>query len=150
MPNTATESAHNFMAHRSALLDLLEHIPEQQAGFAAWEGAMSFKRLIDHLNGSSARMQSLMHGEKPEPMQPSVDFAEAKAVMRRGALEVQSMLSSLTEAQLSSVVPAFGGMQLAVYQLVNMLIEHEIHHKGQIWMMARMIGLEPPRFVKMG
>lgn len=138
------------MAHRSALFDLLEHIPDGQADFAAWEGGMSFKRLIDHLNGSSARMQSLMRGEKPEPMQPSTDFAEAKESMRQGKLEVQSMLSSLTEEQLSKVVPAFGGIQIPVHQLVNMLIEHEIHHKGQIWMMARMIGLEPPRFVKMG
>jgi len=150
MPHTASESAQNFTAHRSALLDLLEHIPDGQADFAAWDGGMSFKRLIDHLNGSSARMQSLMKGEKPEPVQPSADFAEAKARMKQGALEVQSMLSSLTEEQLSQVVPAFGGMQLAVHQLVNMLIEHEIHHKGQLWMMARMIGLEPPRFVKMG
>jgi len=138
------------MAHRSALLELLENIPDDQADFAAWEGGMSFKKLIDHLNGSNARMQSLIKGETPEPVQPSADFAASKSRMKQNAQDVQSFLSSLTEAQLGQVVPAFGGMQISVHKLASMMVEHEIHHKGQIWMMARMIGVQPPMFTKLG
>ncbi len=150
MPNTGTESAQTFMAHRSALLELLEHIPDERGDFAAWEGGMSFKRMLDHLNGSSARMQKLMQGETPEPTVPSASFAEAKAATHHSALEVESVLKGLTEEQLSRVIPAFGGMQLPVHKLVSMLVEHEIHHKGQIWMMARMVGIKPPMFSKLG
>ncbi len=34
--------------------------------------------------------------------------------------------------------------------LLEMLNTHEAHHKGQVWMMARMIGVQPPRYIKMG
>ncbi|MFD1732035.1 DinB family protein [Deinococcus malanensis] len=30
------------------------------------------------------------------------------------------------------------------------MVSHEAHHKGQVWMMARMIGIKPPMYVKMG
>ena len=149
MPNTGPEFAQNFINHRSALLDLLEHIPEDQGDFTAWEGGMSFKGLLDHLNSSSVRMRSLMLGQKPEPTQPSAHFAEARENMKKGALEVQNFLSSLTEAQLSQVVTAFGGAQMPISTLTGMMIAHEVHHKGQIWMMARMIGVQPPMFFKL-
>jgi uncharacterized damage-inducible protein DinB len=47
-------------------------------------------------------------------------------------------------------VPAFGGREMPVTALLDMIITHEAHHKGQVWVMARMIGVKPPRFVKMG
>jgi len=150
MPRTGPEYAQNFMAHRSALLELLEHVPIDQGDFAAWEGAMTFKGLLDHLNGSSSRMRSLMLGQKPEPVQPSASFAEAKAVMKSSAPEIQGFLSSLTDEELSRTVPAFGGMQMPISALTAGMLEHEIHHKGQLWMMARMIGVQPPMFAKLG
>ena len=150
MPRTGPEYAQSFLSHRSALLDLLEHLPEDQGNFAAWEGAMTFKGLLDHLNSSSRRMRSMMAGQKPEPAQPSASFAEAKAVMQHDAPEIGGFLSSLTEDDLSRTVAAFGGMQMPISALVAGMLEHEIHHKGQIWMMARMIGVQPPMFARLG
>jgi uncharacterized damage-inducible protein DinB len=35
-----------------------------------------------------------------------------------------------------------------VYQWLDFVREHEIHHKGQLWMAARMLGIEPPCYIK--
>lgn len=39
---------------------------------------------------------------------------------------------------------------MPLYGLIDFMVQHEAHHKGQIWLMARMIGLEPAMFVKAG
>jgi uncharacterized damage-inducible protein DinB len=33
-------------------------------------------------------------------------------------------------------------------RVCDLIDHHEVHHKGQIWMAARMIGLEVPNWVK--
>ena len=60
-----------------------------------------------------------------------------------------TLLEGMSEETLNRVIPAFG-TQMPIAGMVDFLIAHEAHHKGQIWMMSRMIGLEPPMFVKMG
>ena len=59
-------------------------------------------------------------------------------------------ISALSTEDLSRRVTAFGGRELPISALLDMVIAHEAHHKGQVWLMARMIGIKPPMFVKMG
>ncbi len=142
--------ARSFMMHRAALIELLEKIPADQADFKAWDGGMTFTKLADHLSGSSTRMAVFMRGEKPDPIEPSADFTAAIARLKTNLTDTQTMLEGLTSEGLQKVVPAFGGREMPVAMLADFLIQHEAHHKGQIWMMARMIGVEPQMFIKMG
>jgi uncharacterized damage-inducible protein DinB len=141
--------AHTLMMHRGALLDLLELIPDDKGDFAAWEGGMSFHKLADHLSGSTNRIPSIVNGQAPAKTEPSADFAAAKAGIKASSEKTRAYLMGLSDEQLSNVIEAFGGNKMPVSVLVEFLISHEAHHKGQAWMMARMIGIEPPRFVKM-
>jgi uncharacterized damage-inducible protein DinB len=149
MTQTGSEYARSFLMHRNALLSLLERIPADKADFKAWEGGMSFKHLSDHLSGSAARMAAMLRGQTPEKLEPSADWAGALERMRASTSAAAAMLETLNADALNRVVPAFG-TQMPVRGMVDFLIQHEAHHKGQVWMMARMIGLEPPMFVKLG
>jgi uncharacterized damage-inducible protein DinB len=141
--------AHTFMMHRGALLDLLEMIPDDKGHFAAWEGGMSFQKMCDHLSGSTNRMPAMIAGETPAKAEPSVDFAAAKARLSASAESARALLAGLSDEQISSMIEAFGGRKMPVSVMVEFLISHEAHHKGQVWMMARMIGVQPPMFVRM-
>jgi uncharacterized damage-inducible protein DinB len=141
--------AHTFMMHRGALIDLLETVPADKSDFAAWDGGMSFHKLCDHLSGSSNRMPAMIAGEVPAKVEPSADFVAAKARLNASTENAQALLAGLSDEQTSNIIEAFGGRKMPVSALVEFLIAHEAHHKGQVWMMARMIGIEPPRFVKM-
>jgi uncharacterized damage-inducible protein DinB len=141
--------AQTFMMHRGALIDLLEMVPADKGDFAAWDGGMSFHKLADHLSGSTNRIPAMVNGLAPGKPEPSTDFAAAKAGMKASTENARAFLVGLSDEQLSSVIEAFGGNKMPVSVLVEFLISHEAHHKGQAWMMARMIGIEPPRFVKM-
>ena len=135
--------------HRNALMSVLERIPTDQAGFKAWEGGMSFLRLTDHLSGSIMRLNAMLRGQTPEKIEPSADWAAALERMKSSTTHATALLEGLSEETLNRVIPTFG-TQMPISGMIDFLIAHETHHKGQIWMMARMIGLEPPMFVKIG
>lgn len=150
MPNLGQAYARAFMMHREPLSHLLSQVPNDKADFAAWEGGMSFQKLTDHLAISSERMTAMLNGEALGKPEPAEDFAAAKARLNATTDPIRSALESLSEDQLNAVIEAFGGRQMPVYTLIDFMREHEVHHKGQLWMMARMVGLEPGLFIKLG
>ena len=141
--------SHTFMMHRGALLDLLEMIPADKGDFSAWDGGMSFHKLCDHLSGSINRMPAMIAGEVSAKVEPSVDFLAAKARLKASSENARALLAGLSDEQTSGIVEVFGGRKMPVSGLIEFLISHETHHKGQVWMMARMIGVQPPMMVKM-
>jgi uncharacterized damage-inducible protein DinB len=142
--------ARGFAMHRAALIELLEKIPAEQADFKAWENGMSFTRLADHLSASSIRVGKMMQGVKPDVIEPSQDFSSSVERLKTTLADTQAMLAGMSDEAFQLVVPAFGGREMPVAALVDFMIQHEAHHKGQVWMMARMIGIEPAMFIKMG
>ncbi|MCA9835529.1 MAG: DinB family protein [Trueperaceae bacterium] len=149
MPYSGSHYSQVFLAHRKALETLLDKLPDDQGEFSSWDGAMSFKTMTDHLTGASLRFAGIASGKATEAFEPSQNFAEAKARLKASTETVVSSLSAMTDEQLSSMVEALG-TQMPAFTLVDLLREHEIHHKGQLWMMARMIGIEPGRFIFRG
>lgn len=155
MPIPASEIyARTFLSHRSALLDLYHQLPDEQANFSAWDGGMSFIGLADHLAGSSERFIGLISGEAPAgPPTPGTGSATLQNATERlsaTAEQAAAAMRALTPEDLARRVPAFGGREMPVSALLDALIAHEAHHKGQVWLMARMVGVKPPMFVKMG
>lgn len=147
----AVHHARAFSAHRSALLDLYEMLPDDQGNFAAWDGGMSFIGLADHLSGSAGRILGVIAGEgMGAPAPASADLTGAIQRLRDTHGTTIAAIEGLSDEELSRRVPAFGGREMPIGALLDMLSTHEAHHKGQVWMMARMIGVQPPRYVKMG
>lgn len=139
-----------FAAHRSALTALLAEIPEEQATFAPWEGAMDFVTLGDHLDASGRGMAGAMNGQAPSrEVRRSASLQEVRARLQESGAQVRELLAGLSDADLAREVPAFGGRVMSLAALSDMLISHEAHHKGQLWMMARQIGVKPPFFIQL-
>ncbi len=150
MSNQGQNYARTFAMHRSALIALLEQIPPEKSEFKAWEEGMTFHRLTDHLRGSGERILAMINSQTPGKPEPSSNFVIALERLRNSGDAMQTALSSVSDERFDAVIEAFGGQKMPVSSLVEFAIQHEAHHKGQIWMMARMIGLEPPMFVKIG
>lgn len=150
-PSRSAVLARALHGHRAALMDLYAELPDDQAQFAAWEGGMSFVALADHLSGSSERMLAMVQGEAPGALPaPSADLPAARARLQHTTEAAMSAIAALSNEDLSRRITAFGGREMPISTLVDMLITHEAHHKGQVWLMARMIGIKPPMFVKLG
>ncbi len=141
----------SFQMHRAALQDLYAELPGDQGHFKAWEEGMSFTALADHLSTSLERLESMLSGEAPAPgAEGSADLASARRRLAHSGEQFAAMVSALSDEDLSRRIPAFGGREMPISALLDFIISHEAHHKGQAWMMARMVGVKPPMFVKLG
>jgi uncharacterized damage-inducible protein DinB len=149
MPYTAQEYLQTWMMHRGAILDLLEKLPDDKGDFAAWEGGMSFTKMVDHLAGATLNLTGMMVGRERVKLEPSTSLSAASARFIEATTTVQQQITAMTDEQLAATIEAFG-MKMPAYTMMDFLVNHDAHHKGQLWLMSRMIGLEPPRFVKFG
>ncbi len=145
MPYPATEYAQAFIKHRQPLLALLEQIPSEHGDFTIRADALSFHTMLDHLSQTDGYLLDVLAGRKFIPAAASPDFSSALLQLKSSTLKVQQLLENLTEVQLSQEIKAFGQTWKA-YRLIDFGREHEAHHKGQLWMMARAVGIEPPMF----
>jgi uncharacterized damage-inducible protein DinB len=147
MPYTANDYLRSWMMHRGAILDLLEKLPDDKGDFAAWEGGMTFTKMIDHLASATLNLTGMMAGRERVKLEPSTSLSAASTRLKEATATVQQQIAAMTDEQLATMISAFG-TQMPAYNLIDFLINHDAHHKGQLWLMSRMIGIEPPRFVK--
>lgn len=140
-----------FQMHRAALQDLYAALPDDRGDFKAWEGGMSFVGLADHLSASSARLPAMLRGEKPAlAAAGSADLAEARQRLADNAEQTVQMLAGMGDEDFNRCILAFGGREMPIGALMDFIVNHEAHHKGQAWLMARMLDIQPPFFVKLG
>ncbi len=140
----------NLMMHRSALLDLLDKIPEDKEDLVAFEDGMTIAKTAYHILASAERSAGMIMPEGAVKPEPSASFADTKARLKANTEMLQAALPKLSSEQLNSSVEAFGGRKMPMFGLLEIFRDHEVHHKGQLWTMARMAGLEPGMFMKLG
>ena len=151
MTTQAQRTSQSFTVHRSALTALLAEIPEECAAHTPWEGAMNFISLSDHLDVSAKGILAAIAGQAPSrEVVPSQSLREARTRLEGSGQQVAQALSALSDEELAREIPAFGGRMMPMFQFAELLIMHEAHHKGQVWLMARQVGVKPPFFVQMG
>ena len=61
--------------------------------------------------------------------------------MHRESVEI---FSALTDADLNRKCETVGGATITTWKWLRSMIEHEIHHRGQIYLYLAMLGIETP------
>ncbi|UBV44625.1 DinB family protein (plasmid) [Deinococcus taeanensis] len=150
MSYTGEEYARQFQRHRSALLELLGGVPESKEHVVAWDGGMSILQTADHLFSTGAGVVDMLSGGTWEKQPPSPSLVEATERLRQNTASISQKLLAMTHDDLNRELIVFGGARWPAHRLIDFHREHEVHHKGQLWVMARMAGLEPPFFIDMG
>jgi uncharacterized damage-inducible protein DinB len=121
--------------------------PDDKYDWKPAETAMTLGELMNHLwlselglaEGALAGERS---AERPAPLRHS---AELVAAFDKSHAELAERVAALTPEQLAETVTPFGPeypMQRRV--ILTMLNEHEIHHRGQLYVYLRMVGCELP------
>lgn len=66
------------------------------------------------------------------------------ALMERLHAESMSIFAQLTDADLQVKRRNVGGMDMAVWKWLRAMTEHEIHHRGQIYLYLGILGVPTP------
>ena len=127
-------------------LNVMKAITDDKMDVAIVEGHNSLGWLSWHLVqvagafGQFAGLQIPAPGpemERPETMQEIIEAYE----MVIDAYKKEA--ASLTNEELTKMVPAFGG-EMPLGQLLRVLIDHQTHHRGQMTVLLRQAGLPVP------
>ncbi len=143
-----------WLRHREVTVELVDMISDDSLDFKPWEGAMTLGELVTHIVNSATWFSSaIKNGQMTKPPEkPQItSMAQLKQYVHDATAEAKATLLSLTDEQLETVLDTtkIFGAQLPGKMLLAGMRDHEIHHKGQLFVYARMTGVEnPPSFVK--
>jgi uncharacterized damage-inducible protein DinB len=137
-----------FLNHREPLLEVLEKIPADQGDFRFYPEGESLREIVDQFFECDAEVIGELTGNEPNTDQ-SPDLRSAIARLRAYTEPYAQLIGGLSPVDLERVLWSDEDDDaMRVCDLIEHYRNHEIHHKGQIWMAARMMGIEVPRWVK--
>ncbi|MEZ5288094.1 MAG: DinB family protein [Vicinamibacterales bacterium] len=151
-----------FRTVRQNTIQTAQDIPEERYGFAPADGCMTVAQTLAHV-AASTNFHLQLHGVDRKSHVSMEDFgaymAQAQAIQaglttKAAILDAlttrgdafAAFLDSLTEEQLAEHVSFPAGLQPPSKSRFEMLLgakEHEMHHRGQLMVMQRLLGLTP-------
>jgi uncharacterized damage-inducible protein DinB len=157
----AKELAEGFRTVRRNTIQIAEDIPEDQYGFKAAPDVKSVAALLAHI-AVSPGWQIEVHRQRIT----AIDFAffgsrtpritaEEKALdsksrileaLARGGDEFSSMVEQMSPELLAEMVSFAAPMQppqKTRFEMVLGVKEHEMHHRGQLMLIERLLGIVP-------
>jgi uncharacterized damage-inducible protein DinB len=158
----AKEMAASFRTVRKNTLQIAEDIPEDKYGFRPAEGSQTVGQLLTHIALSSTFHQQVNFVEKRTSM-AGFDFpklmagliaeqskprtkADIIALLKTEGEKFAGLLESATDEFLGEVITMPQGGDPPSRTRFDMLLsvkEHEMHHRGQLMMIERMLGITP-------
>jgi len=155
------ELAESFRTVRNNTIRIAEEIPEESYSFRPSPDSRSIGQTLAHIAMVTAfqtyvhenQIDSLAKVNFPEYIQKSRaeeeslrSKAEIIAALKADGDQFARFLESLPESVLSQSVAMMPGAQPAAKSRLEMLMsakEHEMHHRGQLMVMQRMLGMTP-------
>jgi uncharacterized damage-inducible protein DinB len=157
----AKELAESFRTVRKNTIQIAEDIPADKYDFQAAPGVKTVGQLLAHI-AVSPGWQIEAHTQRI----PGVDFAyfgarapkvaaEEKALatkdqiieaLKRGGEQFASMVEALSPdilAEPVSFAPPMQPPQKSRFEMVLGIKEHEMHHRGQLMLIQRLLGIVP-------
>jgi len=156
------EMAASFRTVRNNTIKIAEEIPEERYGFRAAPGSRSVAETLVHI-AIMPRVQKQLQITERRNTLVGFDFfglmgalaaeeqrprskAEILALLHSEGEEYAGILEGLSEDFLAEQVQYPEGMMPPVKSRFEMLIapkEHEMHHRGQLMLVERMLGITP-------
>jgi uncharacterized damage-inducible protein DinB len=144
---------HQFLNYYSKIKNrtrkLFEYIPEDQIEWTYKSGKFTIGDIIRHL----ATIERCMYAENVQG-RPSlysgcgIEFADGyKPVIKLyNDLHQQSMkiFSELNPESLNSKCQTPGGVEITIWKWLRAMVEHEVHHRGQLYVYIGMLGISTP------
>ncbi len=157
----AKELARSFRTVRKNTLQIAEEIPEEKYGFSPAPGTRTVAQLLTHI-AIARRLQQSVQSAGTKSL-PSFDFSkvvgefgteeqkprskqEVIALLKSEGEQFATWIETITDDVLAERVDQFPGAEPASKTRFEMLMgvkEHEMHHRGQLMLIERMLGITP-------
>ena len=134
---------------RSRTVKVVELVPADRIEWAPADGAMTFGDLIRHLAVIERWMfVENVFGRPSRYTSHGRELADGRdavvAYLHAMHAETLHELGKLSDADLDRPATTPAGKPLAAWKWLRGMVEHEAHHRGQIYLMLRMCGVTTP------
>jgi uncharacterized damage-inducible protein DinB len=157
------QMAASFRTVRANTIKIAEEIPEESYGFRAAPGCRSVAETLIHI-ALGARLQEQVHivehrdtfvgfdffafiGKQAAEEQVARSKPQILAMLHEEGEKYAQTLEGLSEAFLAERIQYSPGMVPPSKSRFEMMIspkEHEMHHRGQLMLVQRILGMVPP------
>jgi uncharacterized damage-inducible protein DinB len=153
----AKELAESFRIVRVNTIQIAQDIPADEYDFKAAPGVKSVREMLAHL-AISPRWQSAVHAERMTSLDSAFFGTRAAqaaveeealgtkeqivAALQEGGDQFATFLAGLTPEMLSETVTLPSAAKTRFEMLLGVK-EHEMHHRGQLMLIERMLGIVP-------
>ena len=156
----APQLAAAFRTVRKNTIQIAEDIPESSYGFVAADGVRTVRQLLLHI-GASPMIWTEIHAVKKATTLVGFDFggvmqklgaaeaattskADIVAQLKKDGDAFADWLGSLSDSFLAEMVtdPSGSNAKSRLEALMGAK-EHEMHHRGQLMLVERLLGIEP-------
>jgi uncharacterized damage-inducible protein DinB len=129
---------------------VVEKVPAEQFDFRYREGKFSFADLVRHLGAIERYMYAENVQGKPSRYPghgPELADGHAAVVdwWERMHRESMSIFGSLKNEDLARRCMTPGGAELSVGKWLRAMVEHEVHHRGEMFVYLGLMGIEAPK-----
>ncbi|MDI9261311.1 DinB family protein [Alicyclobacillus sendaiensis] len=146
----------HWHSHRDVLAPLVDAVPEDKLDFKPWDEAMSFRDLVWHILSTGALFAAAARAGRMTDRPEKPDLSTKQALVQAIASfteRTHADVASIADEQFEQLVEtkAVFGTDLPAKALLSSMIDHEVHHKGQLFVYARMMGAKKlPFFIHRG
>lgn len=138
-----------FEKVRQRTLRVARCVPPDRLEWRYREGAFSCGDLLRHLGAierfmfaeNAALRPSRYPGHGPEL---AAGYEEVFAYLDRMHAEAKEIFAALTPEDLERKCVTPGGAEMAVWKWLRAMVEHEVHHRGQIYMILSLLEIPTP------
>jgi len=134
---------------RERTMRVIACIPHDKIDWTYQSGKYSLGDIVRHL-GATERWMFAENAQRKPSRYPghgrelADGYEAAVAFIRRMHDESMVILRSLSDADLEKKCMTPGGVELRVGKWLRSMIEHEIHHRGQIYIYLGMLNVPTP------
>jgi len=134
---------------RARTTRVLDHLPASDLEWTWQPGRFTFGDLLRHLAGIERFMYAENVAGRPSRYAGhGIDLAAGldgvRAYVERCHHEAMAMFGSLHDTRLHERCTTPAGATMPIWKWLRAMVEHEAHHRGQLYMMASMRGLRIP------
>ncbi|GIN86196.1 DinB family protein [Heyndrickxia sp. FSL W8-0423] len=147
----AKQMMNAWLQHRNVLEEMLTQIDDEHINFKPWEGAMGLGELALHIAGWNDVFVNMVKTETfAAPDIPECQtMDDVRQAVQQFTEKTKTAYESISDDELQtenqSSHPKLKGPKM---NYLTIMYEHEIHHKGQLFMYARMVGVKELPFFR--
>jgi uncharacterized damage-inducible protein DinB len=146
-------NANGLFAHwdvvRRGLLRALDRLTDEQLDFVPHEGLWSLGTVARHIAGAEEGWFRYVVARERDgwPDYSSEDYPTVESI--KGLLadvraRTVAYLEMVDVSDVDRMIETPWGEKLSIRQVIWHVLEHEIHHRGEIYLMLGLLGMEAP------